>query len=307
MDFLENVLSNNLFLSKILRKIKIYADCVRLKEVILIGGVTFIGLVYSTNQSFSLDILLKWVLAMLVAYSLLAHAFLANDWSGYQYDLNDPNKQNRPHLNGDISINEIKFLSLFLVGLSLLFAFTLPYQSFLMTLGVIILNYLYSGRRVFLKSVPIASTFLHILGATFMFLIGYAYDGDFNWRGILVGLYFGLIYASGHLNHEITDVDSDKEAGINTSANTFGKKKMFITSFILFSFSFFYVFYLCLLGFLSSFLIWGILASYLAYVFFFIKTLKSDLNYKSMISFRRSYRFIFLFWGILLVFSIVFG
>lgn len=287
-----------------LRKIKIYLDCIRAKEVFLIGGVTFIGLVFSTN-TFNIDTTLKWILAMVTAYSLLSHSFLSNDWSGYEYDKKDVNKSRRPLMRGEVSLKEVKILSIFFLIISLTTALLLSYYTFYMAVGVIVLNYLYSGNSVFLKSVPVVSSGLHFLGATLGFLIGYTFNGNIDVNGILFGMYFGIIYATGHLNHEITDMDSDENAGITTSANSFGKKKIFLLSFILFSLSFIYIIFLSLLGTLPFYLIYGVIISYSAYLYFFTRTFKSKLDYNSMISFRRSYRIIFLLWGVFLVTSIV--
>ena len=175
-----------------------------------------------------------------------------------------------------------------------------------MAAGVIILNYMYSGNILFLKSVPIVSSVIHGIGATLGFLIGYTFEGKIDLNGILFGLFFGIIYAAGHLNHEISDFESDQKS-FQTNPKVFGKKNSFIASFILFSLSFIYILILVLLELLPSFLLIGIFVFYPLYVFSFLKTLKSNLDYKSMIEFRRRYRTIFLLWGFFIAVTIIFN
>ncbi len=306
MELSSDLIKNTIRNSIITRKIIVYYECLRVKEVILIGGVTFIGLLFKTT-SFNLHIFLLWIIAMSSSYSLLGHAFLSNDWSHYSYDKLDINKKERPLIKGEISLTEVKILSIILLILSLSLASYLSFITFLIAAGVIILNYMYSGNMFFLKSVPVVSSVIHGIGATLGFLIGYTFQGNIDLNGVWFGIFFGIIYAAGHLNHEISDFESDQKSGIITNTKVFGKKKSFIASFILFSLSFIYIFILVLFELLPSFLLVGILAFYPLYIFSFLITLKSKLDYKSMIEFRRRYRTIFLLWGFFIAVTIIFN
>lgn len=289
--------------SGILKKIQIYSKSLRLKEIILIGGVTLIGLISNTHF-LDLNIFILWITAMLCSYSLLGYAFLSNDWSGFEYDKSDPNKKNRPLIKGEISLSEVKFLCIALLTASLIFAAYLSFLTLIIAASIAMLNYLYSGNKVLLKSVPVASSLTHGLGATLGFLIGYTFQGNINLEGIMIGVYFGIIYAAGHLNHEISDLESDENSSITTNANKYGKRSAFITSFVLFSISFFYIFFLSLMNVLPSILIFGIVPAYLIYSYFFYDTLKTNLDHKSMMAFRKEYRIIFLLWGIFFAVSL---
>jgi len=299
-------LKNLNFTSILIRRAQIYYKGLRVKEIILIGGITFIGLVFNTNL-FIPKIFLKWILIMLSSYSLLSHAFLSNDWSGYYYDKYDVNKKNRPLIKGEMSLTEVRILSLILLVISLILAATVSYISLIIVAAIVILNYLYSGRKVFLKSVSVISTIIHGLGASLGFLLGYTYNGTLDLRGIYFAFYFGIVYSAGHLNHEILDFDSDKKSGISTNANVVGKRKTFISSFILFSLSFLYIILLALNNILPLTLILGFIITYPIYTYFFLKTFRSSLDYKAMIWFRQKYRIIFLLWGIFMAIIIVFN
>ncbi len=134
---------------------------------------------------------------------------------------------------------------------------------------LLILNYLYSGEKIFLKGVPVISTIIHGLGATLGFLLGYSSLGFLDYAGVSFAVYFGIIYAAGHLNHEISDLDSDKLSGISTNTYFLGKKKSFVLSFILFSLSFAYIILLVFQGVLPFTLIIGVVIAYPFYSYYF--------------------------------------
>ena len=304
MNTFAEALKKSVFNADIYRRLRTYYVALRVKEILLIGGVTFIGLVFSTTI-YDQNTVLRWFLIMLSSYTLLGHSFASNDWSGYKYDKNDINKKARPLIKGELSLAEIKVLCISLLIVSLTLAAIVSYISFLMVIGIVILNYLYSGEKVFLKSVPVVSTMIHGVGASLGFLLGYGYMGYLDFTGVSFAVYFGIIYAAGHLNHEISDLDSDKLSGIPTNADLLGKKKAYILSFVLFSFSFVYIILLSVSHVLPQTIIVGVMIAYPVYSYYFWRTLYSPLSYESMINFRQKYRFIFLFWGIFLTLSII--
>jgi|GEM_PF-3104770 len=285
-------------------RLRVYYEVVRLKEILLIGGVTFIGIIFNP-QPFQYEVFPVWMIIMLSSYCLLGHAFTANDWSGYEYDKNDINKVNRPLIKGDIDLVSLKILSISLLFISLLLALLVSYISAIIVATIVILNYMYSGQKIFLKSIPVVSTFIHSLGASLGFLLGYTYTGIIDSSGLYFSFYFGLLYAAGHLNHEVMDNDSDRKSMIQTTPTFLGKRKAIVGSFILFSLSFLYIIYLVSIDLLSDAIIYGVAVSYSLYTYFFISTLKKKLNYESMIWFRQKYRIIFLVWGIFLSINIV--
>src|SRR5690606_20097834 len=109
-------------------KLKILYEVVRLKEILLIGGVTFIGIIFNP-QLFQYEVFPVWMVIMLSSYCLLGHAFTANDWSGYEYDKSDINKMDRPLIRGEIDLINVKILSVSLLFISLLLALLISYIS----------------------------------------------------------------------------------------------------------------------------------------------------------------------------------
>jgi 4-hydroxybenzoate polyprenyltransferase len=242
---------------------------------------------------------------MLSSYTLLGHAFASNDWSGYQYDKEDPNKSHRPLIKGEISYNEIRISAVALLLISLILAALVSYLSMTIVGAIALLNYLYSGRKIFLKGVPGVSTAVHALGASLGFLLGYTYTAGISLQASLFSFYFGIVYAAGHLNHEVMDNESDNKSGIYTNASVLGKKNALTGSFILFSLSYFYIVILALTGILPGLLIAGVAVTFPLYAYFFFITIKGSLDYKAMIWFRQKYRIIFLLWGIYMSMAII--
>lgn len=284
-------------------RLLLYLRCIRIKEVILIGGVTFLGLLFSV-QNLSFALLMDWALVMISTYLLLGHVYLYNDWQGYAYDRNDLNKQDKPVVSGKISLTEIKILAIILLLVSLSIALYFSVWMMIVGLTIAFLNFIYSNNKIFLKSVPVMSSMLHGVGATLGFKFGTLYQGEWTASATLFGIYFGIVYAAGHLNHEITDFESDKNSGVPTHAVVFGKTKAFKASFILFSVSFLYITALSFYNILPRLLIAGVSLAYPIYVFFYMNTLKQNLSHGSMINFRTQYRMLYLLWGIFLAICI---
>lgn len=280
-------------------RLLLYLRCIRIKEVILIGGVTFLGLLFS-NAPVTIPVLVQWSMVMISTYLLLGHVYLYNDWQGYVYDKNDLNKQNKPVVNGKISLTEVKILAIVFLAASLIIALYFSIWMMITGFTIAFLNFVYSNNKIFLKSVPVVSSLLHGIGATLGFKYGFLYQGEWSLNALLFGSYFGIVYAAGHLNHEITDFDSDKKSGVPTHAVLYGKQKAFKMSFVLFTLSFLYIFILSLINVLPAILIFGIAVTYPLYLFFYIITHRTGMSYSAMINFRTQYRFLYLLWGIFL-------
>ena len=118
-------------------------------------------------------------------------------------------------------------------------------------------------------------------------------------------LYFALVFAGGHLNHETIHSSEDRAAGLNTSAIRFGKEKTFFAGFVIFSLSFLYLAILAWIHLLPFSLIYAAAVLYPAYGYFFLTTWRNGLGTVSMISFRRRYRLIYIILGIYFWFTLI--
>src|SRR4029078_3327975 len=99
-----------------------------------------------------------------------------------------------------------------------------------MLLGATIaaLSLLYSCSASFGKSTPIMGSINHLLGGALHFLLGYTLVRALDANGLMMSLFFGLVFAGGHLNQEVRDYDGDLINGIRTTAVVFGAQRTFL-------------------------------------------------------------------------------
>lgn len=166
---------------------------------------------------------------------LVAHVFVLNDWSGMSADFRDPNRTPAVFSTRGVSGRSIGHLSVALLILSLLLLSSLGVVPLIIALMIAGLSALYSAPAAHLKGVPVLSSALHLAGGVLHFLLGYSVFTAVDGRGLMIGCFFALIFAAGHLTHETRDSESDTLNGIRTNAVTFGKARSFTTGLALFT------------------------------------------------------------------------
>jgi 4-hydroxybenzoate polyprenyltransferase len=85
------------------------------------------------------------------------------------------------------------------------------------------------------KGRPLLNSAAHLAGGTLHFLLGYSLGSAIDRRGFLIATFFALIFAAGHLTQEIRDYQGDALNAIRTNAVTFGKRRTFAASLVLFT------------------------------------------------------------------------
>ena len=157
---------------------------------------------------------------------LVAHVFTLNDWADIAHGLKAPDPL--------VSSLRLFWFSIFLLIASLL-VFTLI-SSRVVILGAIVavLGFFYSHPKLNFKGTPVASSFPHLVGGLFHFLLGYAFFSPIDSRGILIALFFALTFTAGHLNHEVRDFELDSKTNARTNAVAFGKYAAFVAGLIVF-------------------------------------------------------------------------
>lgn len=281
-----------------------YLSCLRFQEVLVLQGPPLMGVGFGLRELAVAQVppLLLFLLATLC---LLAHIFCFNDWAGIATDLNDPNKVKEVFLTKGITRRQIGTLSLVL-GLSSLAAYSLlPVRTLLLAVGIIVLGLLYSHPRIHGKGIPIISSCLHLTGGVLHFLLGYSLFGGIDFRGALIGLFFALIFTAGHLNQEIRDYEGDRLNGILTNGVRFGKRRMFIVSFLLFMVSYGYLWGLARFGLVPPAL------GYLIVLFpiqgyLFWRTLRDGLTFEGISRFQAQYRLLYAGIGLFIVATLLF-
>lgn len=77
------------------------------------------------------------------------------------------------------------------------------------------------------KGRPILGTLIHFISHISQFQIWVIAVSQVSLRSVELSVYFALLFASGHLIHELKDYEADSAFGIHTNAVFFGPQKVF--------------------------------------------------------------------------------
>ena len=158
--------------------------------------------------------------------------------------------------------------------------------------GIAILSLLYSWSFGLGKGTPIIASVDHVLGGTLHFLLGYTLSHSFDFKGLLIGLFFGLVFGAGHLNQEVRDYKGDLQNGIRTNAVVFGCRRTFFASLLLFTAAYGLFATLAALGLLPRFLICSVVL-WPIHLAWSLQALRRGLSFETAIWMQRRYRFLF--------------
>ncbi len=227
----------------------------RATEVIVLQGSPVLGTILGIASH---DGLALGRIALVVAGSLVltAHVFLFNDWAGQGSDLNDPRRTTNVFGNGEISSREIANLVVGLLVVAMLLLAFVGIPALLCGAAIAALSLVYSGSASWGKGRPIMGSVLHLIGGTFHFLLGYSASHAIDGKGVLIGIFFGLVFAGGHLNQEVRDYDADLRSRIRTNAVAFGCRRAFIYSLLVFTAAYLLLGVLVSLGSWHALLFW---------------------------------------------------
>lgn len=280
-----------------------YLTCIRYRDVFVLQGTPLLGVAFTVRE-ITPGKVPSLLLFSLASVLLVAHTFGLNDWAGIAADVNDPNKRQDVFLSKGISRQGIGRLVLGLGLLSLLLFSLLSVRVLLLATGILLLGLLYSHPSIHAKGIPIVSSGVHLVGGVLHFLLGYSLFSGVDGRGMLIALYFAVIFVAGHLNQEVRDYEADRLNGIVTNGVRFGKQRVFITSFLLFTLSYAYLW-----GLARS----GVVPPALGYVntlyplhgYLFWRTLRAGLTFHSVSRLQASYRALYavigLFMGVIVL------
>src|SRR5438552_1949096 len=189
---------------------------IRFDEVFVLQGTPLMGAAFSiaTITQTNIETLAVFLIGSIL---LVAHVFTLNDWADIAHGLKAPDPL--------VSSLRLFWFSIFLLIAGLLvFALINPR---VVVVGAIVaaLGFFYSHPKLNFKGTPIASSFPHLVGGLFHFLLGYVVFSPIDSRGVLVALFFGLTFTAGHLNHEVRDFELDSKSNARTNAFAFGKRQ----------------------------------------------------------------------------------
>lgn len=223
---------------------------------------------------------------------LTAHIFVFNDWAGYASDLRDPLRAPYVFSGQGISRREVAgFAIVLLVLAGLAFAAVGP-TALVIGAAIAALGFVYSSSPVLGKSTPVAASLNHLVGGALHFLLGYSLAHPVDPSGVGISLFFGLVFAAGHLNQEVRDYDGDRANGIRTNAVVFGRRRAFLASLFTFTAAYAMLAALAAFGVLPRLLLWSPVA-WLVHLAWSLHALRRGLSFETAVWMQRRYRWLF--------------
>jgi 4-hydroxybenzoate polyprenyltransferase len=236
-------------------------------------------------------------LLLLGSTALTAHVFVLNDWAEYDSDARDARRAaSAPDgtVIGRAQIARVAAMLLVVAGAAFAAVGT---PAMLLGAGIATLSLVYSLAPRFGKSTPVAASLNHLLGGVLHFLIGYTLVHAADAKGVVLSLFFGLVFAAGHLNQEVRDYESDRAAGIRTSAVVFGCRQAFLASFCLFTAAYALAVGLAAAGLLPNVLLLTGLV-WLLQAWWSLQALRRGLREETALWMQRRYRLLFALVGL---------
>lgn len=234
----------------------------------------------------------RLLVLLLGSLALTAHVFALNDWAGFDADMHDARRAGAAP--GRTQIARVA-LALLVVAFA---TFAVVGTAAVLTgAGIATLSLVYSLAPRFGKSTPVAASLNHVLGGVLHFLMGYTLVHGADAKGVVLGVFFGLVFAAGHLNQEVRDHDSDRANGIGTSAVVFCCRSAFLASFWLFTAAYALVVGLAATGRLPGVLLLTGLV-WLAQAWWSLQALRRGLRVETALWMQRRYRLLFALVGL---------
>jgi 4-hydroxybenzoate polyprenyltransferase len=285
---------------QISRVLRHFADT-RAVEVLALQASPLLGM-FLSGYSFELSGLIRPVLLLLGSLLLTAHVFFINDLAGYSTDIHDPRRTFQVFTERGISKNQVSYVATALLILTNVAFTAIGELTVLLGAAIAILSLLYSWSLSFGKGSPIMASVNHLLGGTLHFLLGYTLSRSFDLNGFLIGLFFGLVFAGGHLNQEVRDYNGDLLNKIRTNAVVFGCRRAFLASLFVFTAAYGLLACLASFGLLPRILLWSAVLWPLQ-VAWSLQALRRGLSFETASWMQKRYRSLFALIGLAIIAS----
>ena len=271
----------------------------RALEVAALQASPFIG-IFLGGYSIERDGAIAPGLLMLGSGALTAHIFVFNDWANDESDLRDPLRAPHVFSRQGIVRREVAWAAIVLLVLATVALAAVGVAALLFGAAIAALGFLYSGSPVLGKNTPVASSFNHLVGGTLHFLLGYTLAHAPDAKGLCIGLFFGLVFAAGHLNQEVRDYEGDELNGIRTNAVVFGPRQTFLASLFTFTAAYAMLTALAAVGLLPRLLLWSPVAGLLHFAWS-LHALRRGLSFETAVWMQRRYRWLFALIGLVML------
>ncbi|QMV73493.1 UbiA prenyltransferase family protein [Comamonas piscis] len=281
---------------------------IRLGEVLVLQGTPLMGAILALGTLASWHgWAIGWQGLWLVTANLLfvAHVFVANDWAGIDADLRDPQRQGHTFVNQGVGRRLFGWLGVGLFVGAMLALLPLGDQALLLGLALCAVSALYSLPPWQLKGRPLWNSLMHLLGGSLHFLLGWVAFAPIHGSSIAISVFFGLVFAAGHLVHEARGVEGDRLNGIQTNAVRFGAKRCFAAAFVLFSAAYLLLAILCLRQLLPTALLLAV-CLYPLHVWATWQAYRQQLSFASLLRLQTCYRAMYALTGLLMLMAVLF-
>ncbi len=193
-------------------------------EVLLMTSFPMAGFLLSRPGRAGLADVPALLTCLVASFCVAGSAYVFNSLEGLHADRLNHRLADHALVAGRVTESSMRglMIALGVVGLAA-FAWLGP-ASVVMAAAVLLWGYLYSGRRFRGKERPGISSLLHCAGAASFFFAGAG--SRLGTPVPLVGaVLLAILFATGHLHHEIVDYEADREAGLRTLAVRYGVRK----------------------------------------------------------------------------------
>jgi 4-hydroxybenzoate polyprenyltransferase len=262
---------------------------IRFDEVFVLQGTPLMGVAFSMGAITNANLQTASVF-VIGSILLVAHVFTLNDWADIAHGLKTPDPL--------VSSRRLFWFSIFLLIAALLVFALISWRVVVLGVIVAVLGFFYSHPKLNFKGTPIASSFPHLIGGLFHFLLGYSVFSAIDQRGVFIALFFALTFAAGHLNHEVRDFELDSKTNARTNAVAFGKQPTFVAGLILFTCAYLCLFLLGLFRLIPRPLSFVAALFYLLHLFWSIRLLRSRFRPDILERFQIQYRALYALIGL---------
>jgi 4-hydroxybenzoate polyprenyltransferase len=180
----------------------------------------------------------RWMIVLIANWLTVGFAFMINDVEDAPDDALNPAKVKRnPVSAGDLSVRSGRAASFGgAVTAAVLYAL-LGLWPFIIGVTCLVIGYLYSWRRIRLKTIPVVDLISHgLMLAGLQFLTGYFTFGPGPaWRWIFPLTFLVAISLYGQLFNELRDFEHDVKAGVTHTASLIGPRLAHILMMLLFA------------------------------------------------------------------------
>jgi 4-hydroxybenzoate polyprenyltransferase len=279
-----------------------YAACLRIPEIALLQGSALLGAAFRFRH-LTVEHVAPLAILALANVLLVAHVFVINDWANLTTDGVDPARAPSLFTARGVAPREMRGLAAGLLVLSLLLFGSLGPSVLAVAVGIAVLSAFYSLPPFNWKGRPLLSSAAHLAGGILHFLLGYSLAGAIDFRGVAIGLFFGLTFAAGHLTQELRDYQADVLNTIRTNAAIFGPRRTMIASLALFTLSQLLLLVLAVRGTVPRALAWTMLL-YPLHLRWSLQALADALTPRSITRLQSRYRALYAAIGLAMLASL---